>query len=125
MLPNNFLEPLLPCHENLNNSGSQILHLLNQLLVTITMLQHLCGYLVPSLNDYKGGELIGIFTTIMVLATLAVVARFVSRHIAAAKIGVDDYLILVALVRSLNILSNLVFFRFVFLSGIKQYRGHF
>lgn len=89
----------------------------NELIVTTTMLQHLCGYLVPSLHDYRGGEVIGIFTTIMVLAILAVIARFISRHIAAAKIGADDYLVLVALVRNLN-----TFMYNIFRGFFKRYR---
>lgn len=59
----------------------------------------MCGSLVPSLNDYRGQELIGFYTFAITLAYLAVVMRFISQKISGSKIGPDDYLVVVALVR--------------------------
>lgn len=68
-------------------------------VVTTTLLQRMCGRLVPSLNDYRGHELIGFYVFAITLAYIAVVMRFVSQKISGARIGLDDYLLLVALVR--------------------------
>lgn len=59
----------------------------------------MCGGLVPSLNDYRGHELLGFYVFAITLAYLAVMMRFVSQRIARLKIGADDYLVVVALVR--------------------------
>lgn len=59
----------------------------------------MCGNLVPSLNDYRGQELVGFYVFAITLAYLAVLLRFISQRISRAKIGLDDYLVLVALVR--------------------------
>lgn len=59
----------------------------------------MCGDLVPYLNDYRGEELIAFYTIAIALAYIAVIMRFVSRKVASSKIGLDDYLVVVALVR--------------------------
>jgi hypothetical protein len=59
----------------------------------------MCGNLVPSLNDYRGHELIGFYTFAITLAYVAVVMRFISRKISASKIRLDDHLVVIALVR--------------------------
>lgn len=61
----------------------------------------LCTAAVPSLNDSRQAETIASLVVMMVLSGLAVILRLVSRKISAAKFGIDDALIVVALVRSL------------------------
>lgn len=72
----------------------------NQLaLEALNAIKQLCTSAAPSLNDNRGLDIIAATTVTTVLAFLAVVLRFVSRHISAAKFGMDDVMILVALVR--------------------------
>ena len=40
---------------------------------------------------------------VAILATIAVILRFLARRLQKSKIGADDYLILLALVRSLSL----------------------
>lgn len=63
----------------------------------------MCGDLVPSLNKNRSKELIASFSIVLGLVWLAVALRFISRRVAAAKLGLDDWLILVALVRRLGL----------------------
>ena len=59
----------------------------------------MCGHLVPSLNDYRGQELVGFYVFAITLAYIAVAMRFISQKISGARNGLDDYLVIVALVR--------------------------
>lgn len=59
----------------------------------------MCGKLVPSLNDYRGQELVGFYVFAITLAYLAVAMRFISQKISGATYRLDDYLVIVALVR--------------------------
>lgn len=59
----------------------------------------MCGKLVPSLNDYRGQDLIGFYVFAITLAYIAVAMRFISTKISGAKYRLDDYLVIVALVR--------------------------
>ena len=59
----------------------------------------MCANLVPSLNDYRGNQLIGFYVAAISLAYLAVAMRLASQKISGVKVGLDDYLVIVALVR--------------------------
>lgn len=67
--------------------------------VTTALLRRMCSDLVPSLNDYRGHELIGFYTFAITVAWLAVAMRLMSQRISRAKLSLDDYLVIVALVR--------------------------
>ena len=62
----------------------------------------MCSDLVPFLDDYRGHELIAFYTFAITMAYLAVAMRFVSQRISRGKIGLDDYLVVVALVSFLS-----------------------
>lgn len=53
--------------------------------------------------ENKGPHVIIGCLTVAVLATIAVVLRFSARRLQKSTIGADDYLILLALVRSLSL----------------------
>lgn len=57
--------------------------------------------------ENQGPGIIAACLTVAVLATVAVVLRFLARTFQKVKIGVDDYLILLALVRTSSLGSDL------------------
>lgn len=67
--------------------------------MALNAIKQLCTSAAPSLNDNRGPEVIAATVVTTVLAVIAVILRFISRHISAAKFGMDDVMILVALVR--------------------------
>ena len=54
----------------------------------------------PDLEDNRNALIIGIYTTLLILAVVSVVLRLASRRISRAKLWWDDYCILVALVKN-------------------------
>lgn len=58
----------------------------------------ICIEAVTWMNDNRGPEIVAATATLTVLATIAVILRFLARRIAKAPYGIDDWLILVALV---------------------------
>lgn len=62
----------------------------------------LCLQVVPSLGDSRESTVLGSIITLLTLATLAVMLRFAGRQVSAAKFGIDDVLIVLALVSLLN-----------------------
>lgn len=69
-------------------------------IVTTTSLQQLCIDLVPSLAADRRSNIVATFALLLALSWVAVILRYVSRHLAAASYGIDDCLIIAALVRS-------------------------
>ena len=67
-------------------------------VATLLAARELCTAAVPRLNDSRQPEAVGSIIVMLVLATLAVVLRLLSRKISAARFGIDDYLIVLALV---------------------------
>lgn len=59
----------------------------------------ICVAAAPWLGQTRVHEILGAVTTLIFLATVAVVLRFIARGIQAAPYGWDDWLILFALVR--------------------------
>ena len=55
------------------------------------------------LAENKGPHVITGCLTVAILATIAVVLRLLARRLQKSTIGADDYLILLALVRSLSL----------------------
>ena len=60
--------------------------------------RQICVQAVPWINDNRGPEIVAIITGLTVLSTIAVVLRIMARRISKIKLGVEDYLIIVALV---------------------------
>ena len=75
---------------------------------TLTIARGLCVSAVPRLNDSRQPEVLAAIIVMMVLAIAAVVLRLIARRLSAARLGIDDFLILVALVHSLQSLSPLI-----------------
>ena len=78
-------------------------------LVTLDLAARLCSTAIPSLKDNRGSQVQAITITIMVLAIVAVSLRLVARYITAAgrpfsatTYGMDDLLIVIALVSTLG-----------------------
>ncbi len=66
-------------------------------------------YQLAHIHEDKASDIIISHAVVLPLAVIAVVARFIARHLCKAHIGPDDYMILVALVRLLllqNFLST-------------------
>ncbi|KAL8715451.1 MAG: hypothetical protein Q9220_000785 [cf. Caloplaca sp. 1 TL-2023] len=63
----------------------------------IVTTREICVEAVPWLNDNRGPEVAGAVATLTVLATVAVVLRFVARRVSGVSYGVDDWLMLAAL----------------------------
>ncbi|KAL8916159.1 MAG: hypothetical protein Q9172_006430 [Xanthocarpia lactea] len=78
-------------------TGTVGLHLTGNLLDALTSTRSICVAAVPWLEDNRGPEIVGAITTLTVLATIAVVLRFLGRNISGAPCGVDDWLMLFAL----------------------------
>ena len=53
--------------------------------------------------ENRGPRIIAANLTVAILATIAVALRFLARRLQESKIGVDDYLILLSLVRHLSL----------------------
>ena len=66
---------------------------------TLGFAAQLCSKALPSLKDNKGPEVDAVVITIMVLATIAVSLRLIARRVSPKKYGMDDLLIVFALVR--------------------------
>ena len=74
---------------------------------TLALADQLCTAADPSMNDSRAPVVIGIIVTIMTLASVSVVARIYSRKLSGIKLSWDDYLIMVALVISPYIKSDM------------------
>ncbi|KAI4162877.1 MAG: hypothetical protein LQ342_003594 [Letrouitia transgressa] len=74
---------------------------------TLSVARELCVAAVPSFTGSKQSSLVAVISFLMALATVAVLLRFSARSISVAKVGVDDYLIFVALLLTygLNVTS--------------------
>ena len=53
---------------------------------------------MPSLNDSRQPEILAAVIVMMALSAIAVVLRLIARKVSAARIGIDDGLMVVALV---------------------------
>ncbi|KAL8868570.1 MAG: hypothetical protein Q9174_004905, partial [Haloplaca sp. 1 TL-2023] len=73
----------------------------------IEIAQELCVQVLPSLSDDRGSEIIAAVAVMTVVATIAVVLRLLGRRISAAKYGVDDFLIIVALILTYGLNINI------------------
>ena len=76
------------------------------MIATLAAAGELCTAAVPSLNDSRQAEILAAVIVMMALSTIAVVLRLISRKISAARIGIDDGLMVLALV-SLPIQASL------------------
>ena len=72
------------------------------MIATLAAARKLCTAAVPSLNDGRQPEILAAMIVMMALSTIAVVLRLISRKISAARYGVDDGLIVLALVSISN-----------------------
>ena len=68
------------------------------MIATLAAAGGLCTAAVPSLNDSRQAEILAAVIVMMALSTIAVVLRLISRKISAARIGIDDGLMVLALV---------------------------
>lgn len=68
--------------------------------------QQLCLKTIPSLNDSRGTEIVAIVAVMTVVSTVAVILRLMGRKISAAPYGIDDALIIVALVLTYGLNIN-------------------
>ena len=68
------------------------------MIATLAAAGELCTAAVPSLNDSRQPEILAAVIVMMALSTIAVVLRLVSRRISAARFGIDDGLMVLALV---------------------------
>lgn len=66
--------------------------------MTLHLAQDYCSKNLPSLNDNRQTEIIVIVVVMMVASTSAVALRISARKLSAAKYGLDDLFILIALV---------------------------
>ena len=66
---------------------------------TLGFATQLCSTALPSLKDSRGPEVDAVVITIMVLATIAVSLRLIARRVSPNNYGMDDLLIVLALVR--------------------------
>ena len=73
---------------------------------SVLMTQRICSNAVPWLKDSRQSVVVASITSLLVLATVAVILRVVARRIAKVKFGIDDWLIGVALV-SYNFVPNI------------------
>ena len=58
-------------------------------------------YQLAHRHEDRSGAIIGAITAVTILATTAVILRFMSRRVIRAKIMADDYFTVAALVRSI------------------------
>ena len=72
------------------------------MIATLAAAGELCTAAEPSLNDSRQSEILAAVIVMMALSTIAVVLRLISRKISAARIGIDDGLMVLALVNFLN-----------------------
>ncbi|KAI4258842.1 MAG: hypothetical protein LQ352_001053 [Teloschistes flavicans] len=72
----------------------------------IEVAQKLCLSALPWLNDDRGAEIVALVGVMMALSTVAVILRLIGRRISAAPYGVDDILIIVALVLTYGLNIN-------------------
>ena len=72
------------------------------MIATLAAAGKLCTAAVPSLNDSRQPEILAAMIVMMALSTIAVVLRLISRKISTARYGVDDGLIVLALVSISN-----------------------
>lgn len=73
--------------------------------VALHLAQDFCVGSLPSLNDSRQTEIIAIVTIMMVASTVSVILRMVARQMSSAKYGLDDVLIIIALVRFMRQLA--------------------
>ncbi|KAL8675893.1 MAG: hypothetical protein Q9186_007527 [Xanthomendoza sp. 1 TL-2023] len=104
-LPSRFLVRILPDVSRLWVMGSR--HT-DELYLTegMEVAQKLCQSLIPSLNDSRQTEIVVIIAVMTVVSTVAVILRLLARRVSAAKYGVDDFLIVVALVLTYGLNIN-------------------
>ncbi|KAL8751681.1 MAG: hypothetical protein Q9184_005993 [Pyrenodesmia sp. 2 TL-2023] len=62
------------------------------------MARKLCVAALPSLLESRSKELVATVTVMLIIATIAVILRLYARRISRSMLGVDDYLIIVALI---------------------------
>ena len=58
----------------------------------------LCLQAVPSLSESRESTVLGSIITLLILSTLAVMLRMMARRVSAMMFGIDDVLIVLALV---------------------------
>lgn len=59
------------------------------------------AYQLAHRHEDRSGAIIGAITAVTILATIAVILRFMARRVIRAKIMADDYFTVAALVRSI------------------------
>ena len=72
------------------------------MIATLAAAGKLCTAAVPSLNNSRQTEILAAVIVMMALSTTAVVLRLISRKISAARFGIDDGLMVLALVSFTN-----------------------
>ncbi|KAI4095941.1 MAG: hypothetical protein LQ344_001322 [Seirophora lacunosa] len=70
--------------------------------------REICSAAVPWLNHNRGNEVVGAVGALTVLATTAVVLRFLARHMTRTSYGLDDWLMLFALVSASSLAAFFV-----------------
>ncbi|KAL8855202.1 MAG: hypothetical protein Q9221_000108 [Calogaya cf. arnoldii] len=68
--------------------------------------QQLCQSVIPSLNDSRQTEIVAIVAVMTVVSTVAVILRLLGRRVSVAEYGIDDFLIVVALVLTYGLNIN-------------------
>lgn len=59
-----------------------------------------CSTLIPSLKESKGAVIEAVIILLTTLSVLAVILRLIARRLSSWDYGIDDILIVIALVRS-------------------------
>ncbi|KAI4244644.1 MAG: hypothetical protein L6R40_002848 [Gallowayella cf. fulva] len=94
------------CHRlkvsTIGREGTDKVHLTEGIEVA----QKLCQSIIPSLNDSRQTEIVAIIAVMTVVSTISVILRLLGRRVSAAKYGVDDFLIVVALVLTYGLNIN-------------------
>ena len=76
------------------------------LIEALEVSQQLCQSVIPSLNDSRQTEIVAIVAVMTVVSTVAVILRLLGRRVSVAEYGIDDFLIVVALVLTYGLNIN-------------------
>ena len=71
--------------------------------------QRICAKAVPWLNENRGPAFVAAITILTVLATIVVILRVIARRISKLKFGMDDWLIVLALVSGVANVGLLIY----------------
>lgn len=74
--------------------------------ISLHIAQGICSASHPSLNDSRQREIIAVLVVMTIASTVAVVLRLLARNMSAAKYGMDDLFIVIALALTYGLNAN-------------------